>query len=295
MDTVATTFDSVKFLQECAKFATKNRQKLLRQLVKKAWFQATDPSLQMEVANLPQSGSANCDGFIENLIRRDDIIGDIKTNRLLSLPRGNFILCPVFEVESTLTHLVYTYEYAAYRYAVPTGAKGLVFVRENREAEPTHFIILSGEKFATSEMTYELMGGFADTEGDAEVTSGIVNEIQEETGVKNLEIDEIILLGTVVVDPGLSSHEAHLYAAYITPKEAKRISVNAKNIDDKELTTYVHVLPLSALPDVLHDTTNGILLATATKAYINGLIPKQFCIKEPSSFTLKPRKTTIRI
>lgn len=286
-------FDSEAFLAACAQFTTKSRQKLLKQLVKKTWFQATDPAVQLEIAKLPQTGTGNCDGFVEELVRRKEVIGDIVVRRMLSLPHGNFILCPVFEVQNINTQLIYTYEFAAYRYEVPTGAKGLVFVREHKAAEPTHFIILSGEKFATSESTYELMGGYSESE-DKEITGGIIREIQEECGVKNLEIDEVILLGSLIVDPGLTSHETYLFVAYVSPSEVKRISAHAMNIDDRELNTYVHILPLTKLSDIIHDTTNALLLAAITKALANDLIPKQYCSMRPPSDQSLVRRTVIR-
>lgn len=290
-------FNGTAFLKECAHFTTKQRQKILKQLVKKEWFQATDPDIQMQIATLPQEGAGSFDGFLMDLARRRELIGDIVVKRMIALPRGNFIACPVFEVYNQLTRQTYTYEFAAYRYTVPNGAKGLVLVREDQNEEPTHFLILSGDKFATSDMTYELMGGYSepqDDDGD-EVVSGIVREIQEECGVKNLNIDEVTLLGTLVVDPGLSSHETHLFVAYITPTELKRISANAKNIDDKELNTYVHILPLDRLSDIIRDTNNAILLASVSKAVANGLIPKQYCIPGTSISSVKSRKTIIRI
>ncbi len=291
------SFNSTIFLDECAAFTTKDRQRLLKQLVKRKWFQATAPEVQLQIAQLPQSGSGSFDGFVEDLIRRREVIGDLQITRMLSLPRGNFIACPVFEVRNDLTKQVYTYEYAAYRYTVPNGAKGLVLVRENRESDPTHFIILSGDKFATSDMTYELMGGYSEPQEDDEdiIVSGIIREIQEESGVKNLEVNEVTLLGTLVVDPGLSSHETHLFVAYITPAELKRISANAKNIDDRELNTYVHVLPLTQLSDIVRDTNNSMLLAAVSKAVANGIVPKQYCLPDTSLRSIASNNTIIKV
>ena len=293
MSTLKNDFDSEAFLEKCSAFSTSRRQKLLRQLVKKDWFIASDPAIQEELARLPQDGHASFDGFIENMLRRSDHIGDITVKRLLSIPHGNFIVCPVFEVYNALSKLTYTYEYAAFRYEVPTGAKGLLFIREDRASEPTHFIILSGEKFATSELTYELIGGLAETD-EKEIIAGIIIEIQEECGVKNLVIDEVVLLGSLVVDPGFTSHETHLFAAYITPSEAKRISAHAKNIDDRELNTYVHILPLTKLAEIVHDTNNAMLLGAVTKAPANGMIPKQYCNFDYTAQVKKSLKPHVR-
>lgn len=296
MSSTKDPFNSEVFLKECARFTTKQRQKLLKQLVKKSWFQLTDPAVQMQLARLPQEGSASFDGFIADLVRRREVIGDLTIIKMLSLPRGNFIACPVFQVRNELTKQEYTYEFAAYRYTVPNGAKGLVLVREDKRSEPTHFLILSGEKFATSDMTYELMGGYSEPQDEDEdqVVSGIIREIREECGVMNLQIEDITLLGTLVVDPGLSSHETHLFIAYITPNELKRISSNAKNIDDKELNTFVHMLPLNDLSDIIRLTNNSMLLASVAKAVANGLIPKQYCIPDSNIKSIRSTRKIIR-
>lgn len=273
-------FDTKAFINTYAKSATQHRLKLLRVLAKKAWFQASSADIQHELATLPQKGKENHDGFLEALIRRKDDIGGVRTLRLLKLARTNYTLCPMFELLNLQTKAIYTYDYAAYRHGIPAGAKGLVLIRPDRDSEPTHMIVLSGEKFAIAERTYELIGGLPEVDLDErrDVIKGITREIREETGVKNLKIDEIKLLGNLVVDPGHTSHETQFFVAYLLEKDAAEVTSHAKNIDDFELTTYVHILPLSDMKKLVRKTSNALLLAAFAKALAAGLIPLHYCI-----------------
>lgn len=277
-------FDSAAFLSKYKGKATPHRLKILKALVKKPWFQASSADIQDELATLPQTGKDNHDGFLEDLVRRKDDIGNVTVKRMLHLPRGYYTICPVFEVYNPDIDKTYTYEYAAYRHGVPAGFKGLVLIRPNKNSEPTHMIVLSGEKFATAEHVYDLMGGLPEVDVDErrEVVKGIVREIREETGVKNLKVDEIKLLGSLIVDPGHTSHESHLFVAYVNSDNAKEITTHAKNIDDFEMNTSVHILPLSEMKALVKKTGNSMLLASFAKALAEGIIPMKYCIEELS-------------
>lgn len=278
MQSTNSTFSSSEFIAKHNKQATPERLKILRALAKKRWFQASDSAIQDELATLPQHGNENHDGFLESLLRRKDEIGGVRVLRLLKLARGNYTVCPVFEVQNIETGAIYTYDFAAYRHGVPAGFKGIVLIRPDSNSKPSHIIILSGEKFATGEVTYDLLGGLPELDqGEhTDILKGIVREIREETGVNNLVIDEIKLLGTLSVDPGHTSHETNLFVAYINQKDAVEISRNAKNIDDFELNTYVHVLPLSELRDIVMKTSNAMLLAAIAKSITAGFMPLQY-------------------
>lgn len=273
------SFNADDFVKKHKKSSTSHRLKLIRALSKKSWFQATDADLQDELVTLPQRGKSNHDGFLEALIRRKEEFGGIRVLRLLSLGRGNYTLCPMFEIQSVETGEIYTYDYAAYRHGVPAGAKGLVLIRSDKESEPTHMVLLSGDKFATGENTYDLLGGLPEVDVDErrDIIKGILREIREETGVKNLEVSEIKLLGNLVVDPGHTSHESQLFIAYLDKKDATEITTHAKNLDDFELTTYVHVLHLSEMKNIVRKTSNGMLLAAFAKALAEGIIPMKYC------------------
>jgi hypothetical protein len=75
------------------------------------------------------------------------------------LAKENFAIIPIFDVVNH-TGQSFTYEYVSWRYGPRSGAKGLVFV-EN-DGKPTHFVTLSGEKFATGKRETDCPGGFMD-------------------------------------------------------------------------------------------------------------------------------------
>ncbi len=210
---------------------------------------------------------------------RPSELGGVEIQRLTNLPRGNFALIPVFEVQNTTNGQSYTYEYVSWRYGPQSGAKGIVFVRPPLPgASPTHFITLVGEKFAPGKKTYDSIGGFSDigVDGVQNMMDRIETEIHEETGVEDLRIDEVVELGPIQTDVGMTNNRPNLFAAFIDTEEADRIPETRVNGDVFELESGALILPMSQLKEFITINTDAYFQASMLKAIVQGVVPYEW-------------------
>jgi len=259
------------FVQKLSGRLTQARKEIIFALAKHKWFWATEPALQAELALLPQEGKENHDGFLEDLAARPDDIGGVQVLRLKSLARGNFAVIPVFEVRNTAKGHEYSYEYVSWRYGKISGAKGLVFVRPDTNAAPTHFIVLVGEKFAPAEKLYDTIGGFIDLgiEGVQTLTDRILLEVKQELGVDDLEVDEVMDLGNLYTDPGMTNAKPNIFIAFISTKQAERVPSTPVNPDIWELEAGALLVPMTQLKEVVQRTADPFFCSVLLKAAVS--------------------------
>lgn len=256
------------------KQSTPERRQIYEKLRDKEWFRRTDIELQKQLMSLPDKGRQNHDGFLEDLADRPENIGNIKVERLIDLPRGNFALVPKFEVSRTDNPSIrYTYEYISWFTGPLSGAKGVVFVE--KDGKTTHFILLKGDKFATGKPVLDSIGGFYEkgSDGVHTITDRMITEIREELGNRNLEIRKFENLGVVNPDPGMSNSAPELYAATISADDLPNISADPVNPDIYELKRGAVIIPMDQLPEIVLSNSDGIFLSTIARAWAKGIIP----------------------
>jgi len=264
-------FNAEAFMAGLEGQLTEDRQRIVGELTRQPWFQATTPELQLELATLPQEGAANHDGFLADLAMRSSEIGGVRVESLADLPRGNFALIPKFNVRNIQSNLPYTYEYVSWRSGPLSGAKGVVFIRPEAGAEPTHFIVLAGEKFSTGRMQNDLVGGFMDlgVEGVQSVTDRLLVETRQELGIDDLSVDEVVDLGTIQVDAGMTNNGPQLFAAFISAAEAARIPSDPINPDVHELKAGAVIVPISQLAEIVRSNTDSFFSTAILKTLVS--------------------------
>ena len=117
------------------------RKIIIDNLKTKEWFKKSTKSIQKELLELPEE----FEGFLKDLGNRSEQIGDIRVNKLISIARGNFLITPVFEVESVQTLEKYTYEYASWKYGKETGSRGIIFLTVDGVIK--YFIVRRTQRF----------------------------------------------------------------------------------------------------------------------------------------------------
>ncbi len=260
-------------LEIVLKKTTPERRQIYEKLRDREWFRQTDIGLQKQLMELPDSGKRNHDRFLEDLADRPETVGNVKVERMIDLPHGNFALLPKFEVSRTDNPgMRYTYEYASWYTGPLSGAKGVVFVE--KDGRPTHFIALRGEKFATGKPQVGAFGGFYDKgyNGMHTVTDTILTEIREELGNRGLEIRKFENLGMVQPDAGFTNNAPELYAATISADDLRKLPKDPVNPDVYELKQGAVVFPIEQLPDVVMANSDGYFLSVIAKAWAKGLI-----------------------
>lgn len=181
--------------------------------------------------------------------------GGVRVNRLdqmlIPLLPGNkiFGIFLVFEVENLETKLIYTYQYFMWRHGTYSGSKGLVLVR-NTEDQITHIIYLKGFSFAVGANAHASIGGFAEMD-EVSITNmlkTVHREIEEELRISKIKVLEILNLGQLYCDPGMTPNHPALFAVIIDGSTAETISKEGSdNSDPLEMRSSSAIIPTSQL------------------------------------------------
>jgi hypothetical protein len=268
-----TEIDTSKMLDRALEGASPERLKIFETLKQRPWFRNTSNDVQLELALLPETPKNNWNGYLTHLGERPDRISNVNVVGLRPLKLGNFGVISVFDVESDEGGK-YTYEFFSWRYGSASGAKGLVLFET--DGTPTHFLVLSGEKFATGKLETDSPGGFIDLniDGVLKAVDRIKNEIKGE-----LNLDDLILarepvdLGKLIVDAGLTNNAPEIFLASIDISHAKKIHSNPVNTDPYELASKVVIYPISQLKEVVLKNNDSFFLACVARGWAAGLVP----------------------
>jgi hypothetical protein len=242
------------------------------QLKTKLWFQGSRPEVQLDIAKLPDSFT----GFLEDLAGRPDQIGELKVNSLEGISRGNFAVIPKFNVvnEKNGEKKEYTYEYVSWRQGPNSGSKGIIFV-EDKKGKITDFIVMRGDKFATGQPEWDLVGGFPRVEEEGVKSSFEIfaREAKEELGLSDIKLKRVIELGKVKPDAGMTNNNPNLFAAVIDGSEAKKSREGeGKNLDAFELSNGPVILPIEKLKELISRNEDGYFLSTVSRLADKGVI-----------------------
>lgn len=253
--------------------STPERREIYEKLRAREWFRNTDIELQKQLVSLPDTGKANHDAFLEDLADRSEQLANIKIERLIDLPRGNFLVVPKFEVSRVdQPNMRYTYEYASWRNGPLSGAKGMVFVE--KDGKTTHFMLLKGDKFGSGKPQLQAFGGFYDKgqPGMHTITDTMITEVREELGRNDIEIKKFENLGRVETDAGMTNNAPELYAVTISADDLSKLTENPVNPDVYELKQGAVVFPMEQLPDVVMQNSDSYFLSTVARAWAKGII-----------------------
>lgn len=232
------------------------RTRLVEQLRVLPWFQATKPELQQKLLSLPEGPKNNCNGFLEHLVNRQAEGGGVRLMSLhdLLIPTLKdgqiYGLFPVFTVQKLdKPEIVFTYQYFSWRQGSESGSKGLVLMK-GRIGEITHVVCLRDFSFAVGNDTFDLIGGFAeiDEESVTKIVQAARREICEELGLERFELHEVIKLGPVHVDRGMTPNCPQLFAAVIDGSDATRLDQTKNtNSDIYEMAAGPRIIPVADL------------------------------------------------
>lgn len=248
--------------------AEPSRRQTLQKLRERNWFRRSSPEVQLDLVRLPKEW----DGFLADLAGRPEQLSNVTVVSLDRLARGNYAITPVFNVVNEQGHS-FTYEYVSWRNGPDSGVKGLVLLEQ--DGEPTHFVVLQGEKFATGRAETDSVGGFVDISvaGATSVLERIQAELREELGLQELKLArEPQDLGKLCVDAGMTNNRPGLFLASIDITFATRLG-ELENSDSRELKGRVQIVPIAELRQRVMTIEDSFFLACVCRAWADGALP----------------------
>lgn len=241
-----------------------NRNQALETIKNKDWYKATTPEICTQLENL----SSKWDGFLIDLSLRKDIIGGLRVIAMDKLLCGNFAAIAMFSVVNT-KGVNYTYEYISWRQGPSSGAKGMVFISDDT-GKITHYVDIKAEKFAAGGRTStDAVGGFVeviDEAGINKLLATFLRECKEELGVTETSISEIIPLGSVALDYGMTNNCPDLFAVVM------KMPKIGKNTDLLEVTSSISIRPIGNLKEDIKSNKDGFTAIVIAKLWAVGKI-----------------------
>lgn len=237
---------------------TPRRQSIEQELTVRPWFLASSEAVQEQLLGLGE----DCNGFLFDLARRPTIGGGVRLVELAQVlipeSRPIFGIFSNFKVERLDNGTIYHYQYFSWKQGPESGARGIGLVKVGNEI--THLVCLRGYSFAVGGETYDCPGGFASPteEGIAGMFQRFKAELGEELGLPDIRFLEVIGLGPMYVDRGLTNNRPELFAAVIDGNEASKIKVGERvNPDVFEIASGPVVIPVAQLAEFVainHDS-----------------------------------------
>lgn len=252
-------------------------EELFAEIVKRSWWKATAPSIQQRIRALPKY----CKGFLEDLATRPETGGGVRIINLdaLLIPDtgkifGIFVVFRVQRLDDPAT--VYWYQYFSWAQGPASGSKGVLLVR--RGTHVSHLITLRGFKFAPGVEVTEGFGGFGEP-NERDVNAALRSferELQEEIGVPQIRLVDVIPLGRIRVDAGMTNNYPSLFAGVISVEEMQRLpGGEVTNSDAHELRGRIVITPVEALWGVsgfAMTNDDGLTLACLMRCIALGII-----------------------
>lgn len=250
-------------------------KKILKEnLNSKKWFKKTDKDLQKEILSLPD----DFEGFVKDLGERPEEIGNVKVNKMIRLIRGNYLLIPLFEVESLQTKEKFTYEYVSWKHGKETGSRGIIFLTEN--GVPKYFMVRKSQRFPLGKEIYDAVGSLYPKFGDdkyIDLSAKIEKQIKGILGIDELVFDRVMDLGVLSPDSGQGNQMVALFAIYIdiTGNEEEIFSrIKGRKFDPNFVRYDVEIFPINELMGFIERTPDAYLLSIISRCLALNLVQR---------------------
>src|SRR5258706_3244359 len=251
---------------------------VMENLESKTWYKKSSLDIVNKIKDL--SINLSTFGYVEDLSMRRDKIGEDKIVCLSKIEHadpkfGVYGIASWFEVENSKKKKRME-GYYSWGWGPKSGAKMLVLIRRNKDI--THLAFRRTRKFPTGALEYDLVGGFPKL--NESILDLIVRSIQDELKfvikIGSLEISEIISLGRIMSDAGITNNHPNLYAIVLDVSKGKLPKIrNANKIDENDS---VVLWPINDISEIVNKCDDSYFLAAVARLMV--LFNKKLRIKK---------------
>jgi dTDP-glucose 4,6-dehydratase len=244
---------------------------VMKNLESKKWFQESSDEIKKEIRALAMNPSTF--GYVEDLAAREDKIGSDTVLKLTKITHaepefGIYGIASWFDVidEKKVKRSEGFYSWG---WGPKSGAKLMVLIRRNGEV--THFAFQREDKFPTSSVVYNLAGGFPKL--NESVLNFIIRSLKKDLDLDvhkgDVTLNEIVSLGRVMPDSGMTNNHPNLYAVIIDLAENKFPDVQ---IGDKfEEGEGIVLWPISEVSEIANKCDDSYFLAALARLTLSGI------------------------
>jgi dTDP-glucose 4,6-dehydratase len=244
---------------------------VIKNLESRKWFQDSSDEIKDEVKSLAMNPATF--GYVEDLSGREDKIGNDTLLKLIKIEHapnefGIYGIGTWFVVEDRNGERR-SEGYYSWGWGPKSGAKLLVLVRRNGEI--THFAFQREGKFPTGSIVYNLAGGFPKL--NESVLNFILRSLKKDLNLDardgNITLNEIVSLGRVAPDSGMTNNHPNLYAVIIDFGEDVYPNVQAgEKFEENEGMV---LWPISEVSEIVNKCDDAYFLAAMSRLTLSGI------------------------
>lgn len=237
-----------------------------------AWFKESAKSIQKELLDLARNSRVS--GFIEHLANRPENLPTAKILRLLKIEYSPekypiYGVAVWFEVVDDKGEKR-SEGYYSWGMGPKSGAKLLVLVRHKNKI--THLALTKEEKFSIGDVALGLAGGFPKL--NESVFDLISRKIEDDLGINissgsQISLSEIISLGRVMPDAGMTNNHPLIYAVIIELED--NIFPPIKEGEIYEQNEGVVLWPINKLAELVNRVDDSYFLASLSRLTLSGI------------------------
>ena len=252
---------------------------VMKNLKSKKWFQASDSQIKKEIATLALDPSTF--GYVEDLANRSDTLVEdtiLRATKVVhaDIKFGIYGIATWFEVEDK-DGKMRSEGFYSWGWGPKSGAKLLVLVR--RMGKITHFAFQREQKFPTGAVMYNLAGGFPKLNDS--VLDFIIRSLKKDLNldVRNngVTLNEIVSLGRVSPDSGMTNNHPNLYAVVIDFDDDKYSEVQAG--DKFEENVGIVLWPINKISEMVNKCDDSYFLAAMARLTLSGIYDIDLSVK----------------
>ncbi len=244
---------------------------VMKNLKSKKWFQESPDGIKKEIEDLALDPSTF--GYVEDLAARSDTLVEdtiLKATKVIHAdPKfGIYGIATWFEVKND-DGKIRSEGFYSWGWGPKSGAKLLVLVR--RKGKITHFAFQREQKFPTGAVMYNLAGGFPKL--NESVLDFIIRSLKKDLDLdirdNGVTLNEIISLGRVSPDSGMTNNHPNLYAVIIDFDESKYPKIQSG--DKFEEGVGIVLWPVGEISEMVNKCDDSYFLASMARLTLSGI------------------------
>jgi dTDP-glucose 4,6-dehydratase len=244
---------------------------VMKNLEGRKWYRDSSVSIKKEIKSLAINPKTF--GYVEDLAGRED---KINGDRILCLKKiehadaefGIYGIGSWFEVQSK-EGVKRMEGYYSWGWGPKSGAKLLVLAK--RGGKITHLATQREEKFPTGAIEYSLPGGFP--QFNESVLDFIIRSLQKDLGLsvakKEVTLDQIISLGRLNPDSGMTNNKPNLYAVIL--HLSNDLYKDVKKGDKYEENEGIVLWPIEEISDMVNKCDDAYFLSALARFNLSGV------------------------
>lgn len=244
---------------------------VLKNLESKKWYQDSSQEIKDEVKELIANPATF--GYVEDLASHEDEIGGDTLLKLIKIEHapvefGIYGIGTWFVVQDSKGDKR-SEGYYSWGWGPKSGAKLLVLVRRNGEI--THLAFQREGKFPTGSIEYNLAGGFPRL--NESVLNFILRSLRKDLNLDvrkgEITLNEIISLGRVAPDSGMTNNHPNLYAVIVDFGDKAYPDLQAgETLEENE---GIVLWPISEISEIVNKCDDSYFLSAMTRLTLSGI------------------------